>query len=1825
LVTSKSFADSFFFQLRIFVLKNIMSLDTETIKRLELRDDSQRGLFSLLKEENLTARDLIRLKKQYEQSGQWDYKPDRVTQRLLKIEASKVLKERQELLASRSKGEQLKAAHSHEKPLPRSKEICSWKGLDSTGNVYWCNNHVLRHPKTNAPFTECGYHTEFCIGDHKAGQTMIDVPNKNSLCQPHRVAANAERNQRALIEGTATEAILEDDNVDGDGRFLDSLNIPGVVFARAGTKRHPLAPGMPKKAIEVTPLDEDEDDEEDARRKAEEEASKKLAIKKKTKGKWRQRFDKIMLAIELPHETRRRRNAAAAVIQARLRALIAIRVVNRMKREVLVNERIKAAILVQRAYRRLKSIKLTRAKFVAMTNAASTLQRWYRYVVWSRKRLRDQELRTAAAKLIRWFRLRRTKFLLKSLVIRAQARTTNKRRVDGIKAIKSLVRQWKFRRCVYAAIRQHRRHTRAVKRIQVCYKLYRARMDKNNKVAQKKSALEMMRQTIRIQKVIRDYCKRRTGKIYRMKLLAAAALLNRIGRGMLGRLRAARQRANIEAVWKWLAPTLPREMYAEYLGFADYDRQFDLSKFIIKRYTREGLSSAGSNSNLNIDTVIQSSTFESKSSNEYKSENEDITKNTIDPFDDDSPESAERREKIRSEQANKSGQIGNVFGTVLGKTDTLQVGGLTETEKLQAMVIEKEKRMKQKAQQANYELMKRSSQPVPMGRDTTGKAPKLIQTLAEVTKSGRQPLAPPPKSTIPISSKLSADIIAYLDRLEKEFLKHDTRGLGFVPSKGFQRILEASGTILTERLWKVLFETFVASGSDKVSYKAYLQYARRLDRPCPSHRVLVCPACIYAGPCDKCLCKRYESEGDVAAISNPHSEMCLCGHHKSRHAPSVRVHPEPPAITGQSQESGRPPETQARAAEAMPAKAGFSTNKPGLFGSVPHDIAALGMAQKAFSILPPGIVPRGMSAGDGQLEIGEMNLSENIEQGGLITRKVYGTKLENTVAIRALRGSNIIINSDGGLMQSRADELAHITDKVEEHGVGKKAIRGGMKISDTLPTNAVAHLTLPDLHSANDTLQSLARLSEREMKAGIAQTMYNNTRAIERMNMQTMSESSRGYKGIINKTSRVNLPLYDRAMQELDNMTYYGTPDSTVSRVSTSDILYNGPFQEIGTPTYFANDSSRGDFEFPGPHDDQIWNAPQPRPDSKTSHIGTGLTNFELQNLRPASGNVLADPNEWAEEALTYNSGTGAVILAVPRMTPVKGRRGRTPPFRNKKIPDHSPRILPTQKVLVPSMFVHAVAAGADVAAGAQEPTSQATAHVLEVNEKRQKILETDRDGSGGASSSLVKSESNGGTGSPSSRAMFTYLMILRSLALPSPTASGYDVVADPDSLLQLIVSHFGFLQVYWRDLIRDIRIGKLQGGPDGVLSEDQRLVLGQILSPNPGRASYLENVMRGQGLHKYQPNPQNSGQAITDLYFSKSISEKDLRELKDPGKAMPDRIRKKREEIARASAAAAASASPLRTMKPMHSRSNSSDRDDEIVSDLAAPQSSRRAAAAMSFLETGGQRSSATLTLNSSLQHDKLIGAGIGGLQPLKKTRSLGDAPPRGGLVAIPLPPPSIDELRRVHVGYAPPSSAKEEKEGKREEREGLNSSYTMIRAHHQLPFDRDFAPSLLTSQEELRQKERLAMGLTRGADEAIRNARAEFEAQEMKKLNTPLPTRPGMPHDPHYFKLQGEARPFMCRSPGCGATFGTLAAAVRHTKNEHTGVLPLFVSTETDAFLKDVWASAGLVANGWVPTLYSEAEEKAKGLLERKIAKKKNEVYSPKRTSATNIQLRQ
>jgi hypothetical protein len=46
-------------------------LDDASFARLEARDDAQRNLFDLMREENLKLSDLMRLKKQYEDQGHW--------------------------------------------------------------------------------------------------------------------------------------------------------------------------------------------------------------------------------------------------------------------------------------------------------------------------------------------------------------------------------------------------------------------------------------------------------------------------------------------------------------------------------------------------------------------------------------------------------------------------------------------------------------------------------------------------------------------------------------------------------------------------------------------------------------------------------------------------------------------------------------------------------------------------------------------------------------------------------------------------------------------------------------------------------------------------------------------------------------------------------------------------------------------------------------------------------------------------------------------------------------------------------------------------------------------------------------------------------------------------------------------------------------------------------------------------------------------------------------------------------------------------------------------------------------------------------------------------------------------------------------------------------------------------------------------------------------------------------------------------------------------------------------------------------------------------
>ena len=84
-----------------------------------------------------------------------------------------------------------------------------------------------------------------------------------------------------------------------------------------------------------------------------------------------------------------------------------------------------------------------------------------------------------------------------------------------------------------------------------------------------------------------------------------------------------------------------------------------------------------------------------------------------------------------------------------------------------------------------------------------------------------------------------------------------------------------------------------------------------------------------------------------------------------------------------------------------------------------------------------------------------------------------------------------------------------------------------------------------------------------------------------------------------------------------------------------------------------------------------------------------------------------------------------------------------------------------------------------------------------------------------------------------------------------------------------------------------------------------------------------------------------------------------------------------------------------------------------------------------------------------------------------------------------------------------------------------------------------------------------------------------------------------------------------------------------MRHLKSVHTGVLPLFTSTETDAHLKDVWQAAGLDASGFVPAGDSVGARKAAELRvarDERTSKARwaaDPLAQAKRTTATHVRV--
>jgi hypothetical protein len=2011
-----------------------MAVDDADFLALEARDDSGRTLFDLMRDENLKINDLLRLRRQYEKHGQWKYKSAPNVERIKAIAATARRKLEDEedddddggggggegsaAAAMAAAAAAAAAAGVSATPLPRTKEVCAWKGYDADGNLYWCNNRTFTHPRTHFRFEHCGHHLKECVGAHPNGTVPIVTPNEFALCYTHFVADH----------GFAPRALESE------------LLVPGIVFARAGTKRNPLAPARKEKKKRTDGSSDEEDDDDGGddgassesdgaggRRKKAGGAAGAGKKKKKQKQKRATRVQLLMQrffnAVKLPSQLLAERNKAACVIQARVRALIARRVVERMKREILIQDRHRAATMVQNAFKRIANVKKRQRMFVEMHGAAAVIQRYFRYRTWQRKVARDRNMRRASVRLQRWWRLRQMKSLLRILYIRQTARASASHREVSLVQIKKLTRVWKFKRVIRNARVKRRREDRASGIIGRAYRRYKGQQMRSEAARQRAYALKLMRATLVIQKLVRAWVRRREGWRYRRRLLRAAATIRRVARGHLGRLEARRKRARIEAVWAWLNPTLPRELYAEYLGFPDYDRMFDLSRFTYKEKTpRDGGGGGGRGGGGGCGG-------RGGAEEEKKGGSGD---------DDGEEEDDEARFVRRSKEVAMSGgtssasyEVTKAFATLTGRTAKLDGAGLKKA--LAAQLAEKKRVEEEKATAEQRAIERRSRAPIPMGREHGMDAPNLLVSLTGLVKAGRRPMeAPPPSSLLQPTSEEKGRTLAYIARLEEAFFVADREARGVLPVQVFARVLASQGADMAPRLMGVLADTFTAVGSNKVSYAQYIEFARKLDRPCAVHRVLVCPACIYKGPCDKCLCKRYDAAGDTSEISNPHSELCTCGHHKNRHAPAMKVHPQPDM-------SGAGGVGRVATVDAALSKTGKGAGAGGgaVKGQSSADLVAMGVGDRVFLPLPVSIAEtvedfhsRGALRRPGEgMERGEAYPTQDMDDGigsapwraarddnlqrearatgkkdaGLpgakgrpgAERVVKGTTVQETVAIGALPTSG----SGGGgggragagpsllsplkpVAASKYAALEALMDDIDRASASGSASRPGtggapLRISESLPMGAVANLPLADLRAANDTLKDVLAIAERTAIAGMATVVAGTKKALAQSRRDAEGGggggggAGRGADGGSHRGSPTPqaaaaaaarghiLPglkpydppaqtLYDRAMDELDRMTDYGESPGGPggggwgqldgraglgTRGTFATSLTSGSYplavrgNAHGDDRY---DDDDGDY-FGGrdrPETVGTWTGPQPRLGSPPSppHSANAGDRFTLSSPVTRGGKTVSSvgQKEREEDGVAYD-GRGSVVLAVPRMTPLETRRrrdkggGRTPPYtlHNRahldSVPDGG------TPVLVPALFVHAMAAGADVAGGAAPPTAQTTgtemrrAHILQQalardaekasraagpSQQQQQQQQQGggrggassrswsplggRDGSAPARAAAAPSRPGGGrppapappvstTSAPdaSARAMFTYLLLLRTLAAPSADGSGYDVVADPSRLLQLILDHHAFLLVYWKDLVTDLRTGRLMGGPSGVLTPDQRRALGQVLAPNAGRAAFLDQVFRTHGLAEHRvalaggdaSGPSGGGTggraapaagkggsdvaaAAADLFFARAYSSKELEQLRDPAQPMParkgqlgpgtrtvaspdsfpiprrrvgdDSLRLEDDEeggargppggavhppphvgglgsraaramaAGRAAGGAGAGGGVKGTVSPYFSAPATGPVAAEAVrlaeaTPILRPSPSSRQRRRGSSSADGGTASSASgasppdaavfseadlmMTMMSPEEAGALAardrrsvsppvggggggwrraGTGPGGLGPrggrpvpVGLASALASSPAAaaltfsgaGGLIPIPLPPTTDADLagagRRVGGGRP---------------------------AH---PFDpAAFSPTALE----------LHPGL-------MRETRVDRTAEERAA-------------DSAFYVVQGP-RPFGCRHPGCGQLFGSMGAAIRHLREAHRGVLPLFTPSESDAYLRGVWDAAGLKADGWLP----------------------------------------
>jgi hypothetical protein len=238
-----------------------------------------------------------------------------------------------------------------------------------------------------------------------------------------------------------------------------------------------------------------------------------------------------------------------------------------------------AASLCQRTYRRILQQRKFKIWQAENEHAAERIQRLFRRFAWRTKLARDQSFRVSATRIQRWFRTHRVLQRLRIVHERAEAHRRARDKPQPTDTIYRVARLAQFR----AMVRDVKRRKKVVKRaaiiIQRAWLWFVKRPSTSKSALARAKALLMLRGFFKMSKWMKNYFRRREARAIRREMYTAIALISRVGKGFLARLKVRARRARVEAVWRWVAPTIPREMVAQYLGFPEYGLMFDLNRF----------------------------------------------------------------------------------------------------------------------------------------------------------------------------------------------------------------------------------------------------------------------------------------------------------------------------------------------------------------------------------------------------------------------------------------------------------------------------------------------------------------------------------------------------------------------------------------------------------------------------------------------------------------------------------------------------------------------------------------------------------------------------------------------------------------------------------------------------------------------------------------------------------------------------------------------------------------------------------------------------------------------------------------------------------------------------------------------------------------------------------------------------------------------------------------------------------------------------------------------------------------------------------------------